>query len=437
MKIAITTVGTRGDLQPYVALGLGLQEAGYEVLLISAKNEENFARNYGLEFFALNVDIQKLMEGDEVQKMSKGNNPIKFIISHLKGSKKLKKLMVATQAEIWNGCQNADIIIFHPGMPLGFFIAKEFGKISVMANPFPIIATKDYPSILFYTGPRLGKTFNLITHFILEKLFWALSKPAIKKFWLNTVKSKMNFSISPIKQQINSGMPVINGYSEHLFHQPNDWSKNIHTTGSWIIEKEPNFTPPTDLVNFIGRGNPPIYIGFGSMKDMSAFKATFEIILRALEITNQRAVVGLGWSNLNYTEPIPENVFLVETVPHSWLFPQMSIVVHHGGAGTTSMGLTAGKPTIIIPHNADQPAWGQRVYELGVGSKPIKKTKLTADKLASAILYALKPEIVAKAEQLGQKLRKENGVKTAVKIIDDYFKTNQENRDKSKKHELQ
>lgn len=422
MKIAITTIGTRGDLQPYIALGLGLKDAGHEVLMISSKNEENFVRNYGLNFLPLNVDIQKLMEGDEVQEMSKGNNPLKFIISHLKGSKKLKQLMVATQTEIWNGCQDADLIIFHPGMPVGFFIAKEFNKISIMANPFPVIATNDYPAILFYTSPRLGKTFNLITHWIFEKLFWALSKPATKEFWTNTVKSKMNFSVSPIRQQISSGMPVINGYSEHLFHQPDDWSKNIQTTGSWTIEKEPNFSPATDLTDFIRNGEPPMYIGFGSMKDINAFKATFEIILSALEITKQRAVVGLGWSNLSYMEPLPKNVFLIESVPHTWLFPQMKIVVHHGGAGTTATGLTAGKPTIIIPHNADQPAWGQRVYELGVGSKPIKKTKLTANKLASAILYALRPEIIAKAEQLGQQLKKERGVTKAVKIIDDYIK---------------
>jgi sterol 3beta-glucosyltransferase len=422
MKIAIVTVGTRGDLQPYIALGLGLKEAGYKVLVISAKNEQSFVENYGLDFLALNVNIQALMESDEVQEMSKGNNPIKFIVSHLKGSKKMKQLMVATQTEIWNGCQTADIIVFHPGMPIGFFIAQELKKISVMATAFPVIATKDYPSILFYTGPRLGKTFNLLTHFIFKKLFWALSKPAVTEFWVNTVKSKMNFSVSPIQQQINSGMPVLNGYSEHLFHQSKDWGKNIHTTGSWLIEKEPNYTPPKELIDFIESEQLPIYIGFGSMKDITAFTATFEIIIKALEITKQRAVVGLGWSNLNYDAPIPQNIFLIESIPHSWLFPQMSIVVHHGGAGTTSTGLTAGKPTIIIPHNADQPAWGQRVYELGVGSKPIKKATLTAGKLAAAILYALRPEIIKNAEELGQKLRKENGVSKAVSIITGYLK---------------
>ncbi len=417
MKIVITAVGTRGDLQPFIALGLELKKSGHEVIIVSAKNEENFVRNYGLDFFALGVDIQKLMDGDEVQKMSKGNSPLKFILSHLKGSKKLKELMIRTQGEIWNACQNADVIIFHPGMPLGFFIAKEQNKISILANPFPVLSTKEYPSILFYTLPRMGKYYNLLTHFIFDSVFWALSKSAIVTFWKNNVGSKMNFSTSAIKQQIASGMPVINGYSELFFHHPKDWSKNITTTGSWIIESDSNFKPQVELEKFIKTGESPIYIGFGSMKDLDAFEITFEIILKALELTGQRAVVGLGWSSLKYIRSIPNSVFLIENVPHTWLFPQMKIVIHHGGAGTTVAGLIAGKPTIIIPHNADQPAWGQRVFELGLGPKPIKKTKLTAKNLADAIKEALKPEIVFNTAQFGRKLRKENGVEKAVTVI--------------------
>jgi sterol 3beta-glucosyltransferase len=417
MKIAITTVGSRGDLQPFIALGLGLKAAGHEVLIVSAKNEAAFVKDYGLNFFALNVDIQKLMEGDDVQEMAKGSNPLKFIVSHLKGSKKMKALMVATQAEIWEGCQDVDVIIFHPGMPIGFFIAKQLGKISVLANPFPVVSTSDYPSILFYTMPRLGKAFNIFTHFIFQKLFWALSKSAIKQFWNEKVKTKMNFSISPIKQQIQSGMPVLNGYSELLFSHSNKWTNNIKTTGSWLIETEKDFAAPTALIQFIEKAEPPIYIGFGSMKDINSFGVTLKMIAEALAITKQRAVVALGWSKLNNDEPIPENIFLIESIPHSWLFPKMKMVVHHGGAGTTGAGLTAGKPTIIIPHNADQPAWGLRVYELGVGAKPIKKTKLTADKLAAAILFAAQPAIIENAEKLGVKLRKENGVRKAVEKI--------------------
>ena len=423
MKIAITTVGTRGDLQPYIALGLGLKEAGHEVLIVSSKNEETFVKNYGLDFFSLSVDIQKLMDGEEVQEMSKGNNPLKFILSHLKGSKKLKQLMVETQGEIWTACQFADIIIFHPGMPLGFFIAQEKKRISVMANPFPVIATSDYPAILFYTSPRLGRLWNKITHKIFEKIFWSLSKSSIVEFWTKTVMTNKNFSASPMRQQIESGMPVINGYSNLFFNQPNEWQSNIHTTGNWFIDKEPNFIPPTELSKFIENGEQPIYIGFGSMKDIKSFQTTLNIIKEALDITKQRAVIGLGWSKLSYNENIPGNIFLIESIPHTWLFPKMKTVIHHGGAGTTATGLRAGKPTIIIPHNADQPAWGQKVFELGVGSKPIKKTQLTADKLASAINFTQQANIITNANKLGQELRKENGVKNAVKIINDYITT--------------
>jgi sterol 3beta-glucosyltransferase len=424
MKIAITTLGTRGDLQPFIALALGLKDAGYDVVLISAKNEEEFVKSYGLKFFPLNVDIQKIMEGSEIQEMTKGDNPIKFITSHINGSRKLKQSMVLTQNEIWSACEGSDVIIFHPGMPIGYFIAKEFGKVSIMANPFPTTPTEEYPSILFYEGPRFGRLYNLLTHIIFEKVFWALTKSAIKEFWSKNVKSKIDLSTPPMRQQVKSGMPVINGYSEQLFHKPNDWPKNIYITGSWIIKDDPSWTPPPDLNEFIKTGKPPIYVGFGSMKDISKFKETFGIIVQALEISKQRAVIGLGWNTLNLNEPIPDNVFLIDNVPFTWLFPQMAAVVHHGGAGTTSIGLTAGKPTIIIPFNADQPAWGRRVFELGVGARPIPKKKLTADKLAFAIQYALDSQVVLKAEELGQKLRKENGVDTAVKIIDSYLKTN-------------
>lgn len=418
MKIAITTVGTRGDLQPYVALALGLKNAGHDVLIVSAKNEETFVRNYRLDFYSLDVDIQQIMDAGDVQEMAKGSNPFKFILSHLKGSKSLKALMVKTQSEIWDACTDADLIIFHPGMPLGFFLAKEKNKIAILATPFPVVSTKEYPSILFYALPKLGRYYNLLTHFIFNKVFWALSKSAIKTFWDTTIKSNINFSTSPLKQQIKTGGLVLNGYSELLFAHSTQWANNIYTTGSWIIDTEPNFVPPIELDNFITNGEAPIYIGFGSMKDLNSFNKTLAIIMEALAITKQRAVVGLGWTTNNYKEKLPDNIILVESVAHTWLFPKMKIVIHHGGAGTTATGLRAGKPTIIIPHNADQPAWGQRVYELGVGPKPFKKTNLSVAKLAHAITYSLKPNVIENAKKLGQQLLNENAVQKAVHIIE-------------------
>lgn len=422
MKIAITTVGSRGDLQPFISLGLGLKKAGYDVLIISAKNEEDFVRNYGLDFHALDVNIQELMEGNsDVQGMAKGSNPLKFMITHLKGSKNLKSMMIKTQCEMWDACQDADLIVFHPGMPIGYYIAHVNHKKSVLLNPFPVVATKDYPSILFYSLPRLGKVFNSLTHALFYKMFWALAKSAIVAFWKGKKLPKVDFKTSPVIQQIKSGRPVINAYSPLVFQPAREWGINIQTVGSLIIENESNFTPAKELVDFINAGEPPIFIGFGSMKDINSFTRTFEILSEAVTKTKQRAVIGLGWTKNSFTGAIPENLFLIENTPFTWLFPQMKLVIHHGGAGTTAAGLIAGKPTIIIPHIADQPAWGLRVYELGVGSKPIAKKNLTANKLSKAILFALQPRIVETANQLGQSMRKENGSGKAVEIIHKYL----------------
>jgi sterol 3beta-glucosyltransferase len=159
------------------------------------------------------------------------------------------------------------------------------------------------------------------------------------------------------------------------------------------------------------------------MKDINSFTQTFEILAEAVTKTKQRAVIGLGWTKNTFSGVIPDNLFLIENIPFTWLFPQMKLVIHHGGAGTTAAGLIAGKPTVIIPHIADQPAWGQRVYELGVGSKPITKKNLTADKLSKAILFALQPKVVNAANQLGVSMRKETGNKKAVEIIHKYLIT--------------
>jgi sterol 3beta-glucosyltransferase len=421
MKISILTLGSRGDLQPFIALGLGLKNIGYDVLLISSKNEESFAKSFGLDFYPLDVDVQKLMEGEDIQKMAKSDNPLKFIISHLNSSKILKKKMVAVFGEIWEACQGSEAIIYHPGMQIGYFIAKELNIPSIIASPFPATSTKNYPSILFYSGVRLGKTYNLLTHFIFDKVFWAMSKSAVKEFWNTQIKTKIDLSVSALKRQESSGMPIIYGYSEHLFERPNEWAENIQITGSWTIYDEPSWTPPDELVSFIKDGTPPVYIGFGSIKDVSKFNETFKILVEALKISGQRGIIALGWNKLDEAQTLPENVYLLDNAPHSWLFPQMSVVVHHGGAGTTAAGLNAGKPTVIIPHSADQPAWGKRVYELGVGAKPIPKAKLTASKLADAIKEALNPEIVKNAEEFGKKMRKENGVEAATQIISKFL----------------
>lgn len=436
--IALLAVGTRGDVQPFLALALGLQQAGYKTLIISAKNEAAFVQGFGIPFHALNVDIQKIMDNQEVHAMAKGDSPLAFAKSHLEGSKALKQTMVQVQEEIWdalrNGENNVGAIVFHPGMQNAFLMAQELGLPAIMASPFPFAATREFPAILFYGKLRwnglVGRVLNRSSHALFEQLFWMLGYGAAKEFWKRQDKSNIPKLTPPSRTRAARTMLTLMGYSRHVFPRPSDWSENVALTGYWMLPNEPDWMPPADLVQFLEDGEAPVYVGFGSIKDAATFKTTLEIVVQAVERLGRRAVIALGWSSLpeGVSATLPKNVFLLSSAPHSWLFPRMAAVVHHGGAGTTAAGLLAGKPTVIIPHTGDQPAWGLRVWELGAGGKPIPKKKLSALGLEASLREALQPTVVAKASEIGEKLRTGSGVQNAVQIISNVLKYNSINQ---------
>jgi sterol 3beta-glucosyltransferase len=158
-------------------------------------------------------------------------------------------------------------------------------------------------------------------------------------------------------------------------------------------------------------------VGFGSVGDPATAEQTTRLVITALERAGQRGVLATGWSGLSQVDHLPNSIFILKQAPHTWLFPRMAAVVHHGGAGTTAAGFRAGVPGVIIPAGNDQPAWAQRAYELGVGARPIPRKALTAEKLAGAILSALKPETVVSARELGAKIAAERGAEAAAQII--------------------
>ena len=199
MRIAIVALGTRGDLQPYIALGLGLQQADHQVRLISAENEEAFVRGFDLDFHPLPVNVQAMMDDRQVQSMAKADSPISFFRSHLKSSAQLKRKMVLVQEELWRVCQDVDALVYHPGMANGYFMAKQLGIPGILASYFPMTSTKVFPSILFYGGPRLGGWYNKLTHWVFEQLFWQLSRPSAKAFW-RTKDQSVRMPLTPVSR---------------------------------------------------------------------------------------------------------------------------------------------------------------------------------------------------------------------------------------------
>lgn len=415
MLVTILTTGSRGDTQPYVALALALKSEGFSVRVAAFENYAAFVRSHGLEFHPIRGDVSQVASGDQARSARQADNPLKFILSF----NKLRSLVLDLQADFFSACIGADAIVYHPGVPLGYFAAQHFGIPSILATPFPMTPTREYPALIFYNGPHLGALYNYMTHKIFQQIMWSASSSAVKRFWKEKFgRLPQSFAI-PFSQQTTSRLPTIVSCSEHVFATPEDWPAHVHNTGYWFLEEEAQWEPSPDLLEFLSRGNPPVYVGFGSMGEAASAARTTEIVVQALKKSGQRGVLAKGWSGMVDTGDLAGDIFFLESAPHSWLFPRMAAVVHHGGAGTTAAGLKAGVPNIIVPYSNDQFAWGRRVQELGVGVKPIPRKNLNADGLAQAILSARDENIREAARRLGRKIAADNGAQTAAKIISD------------------
>jgi sterol 3beta-glucosyltransferase len=417
MVITILTTGSRGDTQPYIALGIALKKAGHHVRIAAFENYEFLVASYGLEYLPIKGDVSKIISGDIGRDASKADNPLKILMSF----NKLQTYVFDLQKDFYSACQGSDAIVYHPGAPIGYFAAHHLNIPSILATPFPMTPTMEYPSLIIYDSIRLGRVFNLLTHKLFEKIMWFTSSSPIKQFWKKEFgKTPKDFGC-PFGKQNTKTLPTLISCSNFVFPRPKDWPENVTSTGYWFLDEEMGWKPPNDLLEFLHKGKPPIYIGFGSMGDATLADQTTELVIKALRRSGQRGILATGWNGMLRMERVPEEIFILENAPHSWLFPQVAAVVHHGGAGTTAAGLRAGVPSIIIPYSNDQFAWGRRVFELGVGSKPIPRKKLTAETLSDAINLVLTGEIIDASRELGRKIQSENGAEVAAKIINSCF----------------
>jgi sterol 3beta-glucosyltransferase len=221
---------------------------------------------------------------------------------------------------------------------------------------------------------------------------------------------------NPWNEMVRDGMHFLYLYSSHVGHAPEEWPENLHVTGACTLDTTAGWTAPKELVDFLAAGPPPVYIGFGSMTGRSP-EDLARLAQQAVTLAGQRAVLVSGWGGIA-SAARSADVLVVESAPHEWLFPRCSAVVHHGGAGTVTAGLAAGKPTVVTAFFGDQPYWGYRVQALGAGPPPILRRDLDAQRLAGAIRRVVSEESYRRAaEHVATRLRAEDGVANAVETI--------------------
>lgn len=409
MKITLVTLGSRGDVQPYLALAVGLQKVGHAVTLVAPATFAEWIQSYGVAVMPVRFNPQAVM-----QELGKGRGGLRTITALLNA---LKTGMQESQAQVWQAAQQCDYFIQSATGMGALEVAAARGTPSAMAYLFPITATRAWPMIWIPWRFSLGGAYNLFTYWLMNNLLWqvggAMANQWRKQLGLKPWRSYAE-ALSYARQRRT---PHVYGYSPHVLPKPDDWDEDQHLTGYWFLEALPDWQPPADLVAFLESGPPPIYIGFGSL-NMSDGAAQTERVLRALELSGQRGLLLTGWGGLE-RRTAPPNIHFIENVPHAWLFPRVGAVMHHGGAGSTGAGLRAGVPSLITPFAGDQILWAERVVKLGVGPRAPNHRQLTAEKLAEAIQAAVHDSALReRAAALGEKIRAEDGIARAVEIIE-------------------
>ena len=416
MRITIIAPGSRGDVQPYLALGDGLGKGGHTVRFVTHSNFEGLVSPYTVEFWPTQGDVQEIASSSEMRaRLEKGN----FLSIMRLMAKEAEKGAVEVMKVALEACRGMDMIITGiGGVFIGFAVAEKLSIPLLQAYYIPFTPTRAYPAFLMTGLPQwFGGILNPPSYWIARQVIWQGFRSINSRVRRDILDTPDSPFFGPFNSKCVQGMPILYAYSPDVIPPPPDWDADKIVTGYWFLNADDGWTPPLDLVDFIESGLPPVFIGFGSMSS-SKPEETMELIKMALVESGQRGVVLSGWEGFQMSV-IPDSIYMLESASFEWLFPKMAAVVHHGGAGTTSAGLKAGIPSIVTPFMGDQPYWGRVVSQLGVGPAPISKKKLTAETLAKAIQCALSDQVMnQKAAELGNKIQVEDGVSRAIEVIE-------------------
>jgi sterol 3beta-glucosyltransferase len=429
MRVLIFTLGSRGDVQPYLALAAGLQRAGHTVTLATSAEFTPLIDAYGVGTHPVRFSVQAMLQDPEAQATLRGRNPVKQF-RLMKGA---VEKSAAAMDDFWAAAQTGDLLVQTGTGNGGIEAASQRGVPLVIASVLPFAATRAFASFFLPLPSSRSGAVNRLTHRLAHAVLWqGLGGPATNRW------RKQRLGLPPWRSYAHMygaarglGTPWLFGYSPSVLPKPPDWEDHHHVTGYWFLDPPADWQPPPDLLRFLDGGPPPVYIGFGSLADPNPAH-TIELVRRALALSGQRGVLLTGWGG-EAAPPAGANgaapVHFVADVPHAWLFPQMAALVHHGGAGTTGAGLRAGVPSILTPIAGDQHAWAGQVARLGVGPRAGPLKALTPEKLAAAIDAAVSDAgLRARAKALGEQIRAEDGVQAAVALIERHAAGHQHGR---------
>ncbi|MEU9686172.1 glycosyltransferase [Amycolatopsis japonica] len=419
MRALLVTHGTRGDVQPMLALAVALRARGHEVLLAAPDSFADAAGEYGVEFASLGEGPNRLMNDLVVKEAIEGGyRGVRGKITAVRTARRVKPLMAEVLHDIGAVAKTsrADVVVHTTGVP-AHHAAEMLGVPAVVVALQPgWIPTGDFPCPMIPL-PRLPKSLNRATYLAVGAILRMYA--GITTTWRTTELGlpRRRGSHDILHDADGEDRPVLQAFSHQVAVAARDWPDSVHTTGFWYLPVATGWEPSAELRDFLDAGPAPVYIGFGSMAGRDA-RRTRTVVEEAVRRAGVRAVLATGWGGIA-ADAGTDELFVIDQAPHDWLFPRMSAVVHHGGGGTTGAALAAGVPQVVCPFVADQPYWANRMHAVGVAPAPIRQQNLTAERLTEALRQATGDAgIRERADRLGREIRAENGVSTAADIIE-------------------
>jgi sterol 3beta-glucosyltransferase len=396
MKLAAVTFGTEGDTRPIATLCGALRDAGHTVILLAGEGTLGSARELGVPHAALAGDIRSMVVFGKAG-LNAGTRAISRVANDNATAWMRQTLESAT------GCDT--IVCAGLAAFVGFSVAEKLGIPALGAGMIPLTPTADFPSS-FLPPRRVPRSLNRFSHLFVAEMLWRAFRRAINE-------ARVGICGLPPRSKQWSAQPMLYGISPSLLPKPTDWPSNAYMCGQWVRPVD-DWDAPQPLQDFLAAGEAPIYVGFGSLLGFDR-NGMRDAVVTA--VAGRRALFYPGWSGAQGLE-LPKNFCLIEDTPHDWLFRRTSLVIHHGGSGTTHSAARAGRPSVVLPFAGDQPFWAERLRLLGVAPQTTSGRNVNAHSLKLAINAAETTEMRNRATALGEKMRAEDGLASTVAIID-------------------
>ncbi|MEV6446699.1 glycosyltransferase [Amycolatopsis sp. NPDC051716] len=397
--VVIVAPGSRGDVQPCVALGRGLAADGDRVRLLAAPGFRALAEAHGLEFAPLSADPAAVLGSAAGRAWTTGSR--RSFLSGLRAV--LRPVLDRLLADVHAGAAGADLVLAPSLGFLGTHLGAHLGVPDVELHYQPSIPTRAFAHPLLPQAARLGPWGRHLSFTAVDVFAWQVLRPEVDRWRVETLGLPKAGLRGPRRSS-----PVLCGFSDAVVPRPPDWPTRVHVTGYWFLDTA-HSDPDPRLRDFLAAGPPPVYAGFGSMQPADA-ERTYDVVTTALRRAGLRGVLSTGAGG--------DDLLIAGDVPHDWLFPRTAAVVHHGGAGTTAAGLRAGVPALVCPVFSDQPYWGERVSRLSAGPKPLPLDELDVGSLTARLRELTENPLFRRgAQYVGARLRAEAGVARACSVL--------------------